>query len=214
MLETIIDYLSLVPWYWVLIIAFLTTFIENLFPPAPGDSVLVFMGTLIGIKSGSFIEILLAASIGSTAGFAVMFILGNKFDHAVMDSNKFKFISRNAIKKVETWFAKYGYWMIIANRFLSGTRAVISFFAGMANLNFKKTIILSALSSLIWNSILLGFGNAFGDNWELIDNYLSLYGKIIFPVVILIVVLFAAYQIFKKKKEESAPDSDNQEKNG
>jgi membrane protein DedA with SNARE-associated domain len=196
-----------------LIIAFLTTFIENLFPPAPGDSVLVFMGTLIGIKSGSFIEILLAASLGSTAGFAVMFIMGKKFDHVIMDSNKFKFISRNAIKKVETWFAKYGYWMIIANRFLSGTRAVISFFAGMANLNFKKTIILSALSSLIWNSILLGFGNAFGDNWELIDNYLSLYGKIIFPVVILIVVLFAAYQIFKKKKEESAPDSDNQEIN-
>lgn len=214
MLETIIDYLSFVPWYWVLIIAFLTTFTENLFPPAPGDSILVFMGTLIGIKSGSFVEILLVASMGSTAGFAVMFILGKKFDHVIMDSNKFKFISRNAIKKVETWFAKYGYGMIIANRFLSGTRAVISFFAGMANLNFTKTIILSALSSLIWNSILLGFGNAFGDNWQLIDKYLSLYGKIIFPVVILIVVLFTAYQIFKKKKQESAPDSDNKEENG
>lgn len=199
MLESIIEYLTLVPWYWVLIIAFLTTLAENVFPPFPGDSVLVFMGTLIGIKSGSFAEILIAATIGSTAGFAAMYLLGNKFEHIIMDSNRFKFISRSALLKVESWFLKYGYWLIVANRFLSGTRAVISFFAGMSKLNLKITIGLSALSSLIWNSILLGFGNAFGDNWVMIDKYLSLYGKIIFPVVILIIVAFVAYQIFKKK---------------
>lgn len=208
MLESIIDYLMMVPWYWVLIFAFLTTLTENIFPPLPGDSILVFMGTLIGIKSGSFIEILLAASLGSTCGFAVMYVLGKEFDHIIMDKNKFKFISRNAIKKVESWFEKYGYWMIIANRFLSGTRAVISFFAGMARLNFTVTIILSAISSIIWNSLLLALGNAFGDNWEKIDNYLSLYGKIIFPIVIVVVVAFILYQVFKSKKSESAEDTD------
>jgi membrane protein DedA with SNARE-associated domain len=191
------------PWEWVLVIAFLTTFSENIFPPLPGDSVLVFMGTLIGIKSGNFVQIMILSTLGSTLGFAVMYILGKKFDHVVMDTGKFKFISRNAIKKVESWFEKYGYWMIVANRFLSGTRAVISFFAGMAHLNFKITIILSIISSLIWNSILLYFGFSFGDNWQLIDKYLSLYGKIIFPVVIVLVLAFTAYQIFKKKKIES-----------
>jgi membrane protein DedA with SNARE-associated domain len=160
------------------------------------------MGTLIGIKSGSFFEILLAASAGSTLGFAVMYYLGLKFDKVIIDSDKFKFISRNAITKVESWFEKYGFWMIIANRFLSGTRAVISFFAGMSKLNFTITIILSAISSLIWNSILLGFGNAFGDNWQLIDKYLSLYGKIIFPIVILIVLSFIVYQFYKSKKNK------------
>jgi membrane protein DedA with SNARE-associated domain len=202
MLENTIELLNQLPWLWILIIAFATTLIENIFPPAPGDSILVFMGTLIGIKSGSFIEILLAASAGSTLGFAVMYYLGLKFDKVIIDSDKFKFISRNAITKVESWFEKYGFWMIIANRFLSGTRAVISFFAGMSKLNFTITIILSAISSLIWNSILLGFGNAFGDNWQLIDKYLSLYGKIIFPIVILIVLSFIVYQFYKSKKNK------------
>ncbi|MBX3043598.1 MAG: DedA family protein [Candidatus Kapabacteria bacterium] len=209
MLETIIDFLSQVPWYWVLIIAFITTFTENIFPPSPGDSVLVFMGTLIGIKSGSFVEILLVATLGSTLGFAVMYYLGLKFDTLVMDENRFKFISRDAIKKVESWFAKYGYGLIIANRFLSGTRAVISFFAGMSKLNFTITIALSIVSSLVWNSILLGLGNAFGDNWEAIDKYLSLYGKIIFPVAIIIVVVFVAYQIFKNKSNNKNNETDN-----
>lgn len=208
MLESIIEYLLQVPWYWVLIIAFLTTFLENVFPPSPGDSIIVFMGTLIGIKSGSFVEILLAATLGSTFGFAAMYYLGLKFDRVIMDTPKFKFISRAAINKVESWFSNYGYWLIIANRFLSGTRAVISFFAGMSRLNFLITISLSVVSSLIWNSILLGFGNAFGDNWELIDKYLSLYGKIIFPVFLAIIAIVVIWQL--KKKKSSTNDSENE----
>lgn len=190
MFELAIDFLSSVPWYWVLIIAFLTTFTENIFPPAPGDSILVFTGTLIGLGVVGFIPLLLISTLGSTLGFAVMFYFGSKFDTALMKSDKFQFISREALKKVELWFNIYGYKLIVANRFLSGTRAVISFFAGMSKLNFTKTIILSALSSLIWNSILLYFGFAFGDNWEAIDNYLSIYGKIIFPVAGAIILFF------------------------
>ncbi len=182
MFELAIDFLSAVPWYWVLIIAFLTTFTENIFPPAPGDSILVFTGTLIGLGVVGFIPLLLTSTLGSTLGFAVMFYFGSKFDAALMKTDKFQFISRDALKKTELWFNIYGYKLIVANRFLSGTRAVISFFAGMSKLNFTKTIILSALSSLIWNSILLYFGFAFGDNWQAIDNYLSIYGRIIFPV--------------------------------
>ncbi|MCO5251259.1 MAG: DedA family protein [Candidatus Kapabacteria bacterium] len=185
-----IEFLSTVPWYWVLVIAFLTTLIENVFPPAPGDSILVFTGTLIGIGVVGFVPLLLVSTLGSTLGFAIMFYFGSKFDRAIMESGRFKFISREALIKVEKWFQIYGYRLIVANRFLSGTRAVISFFAGMSKLNFTKTIILSALSSLIWNSILLYFGYAFGDNWEKIDEYLSLYGKIIFPVAGLIIVFF------------------------
>jgi membrane protein DedA with SNARE-associated domain len=190
MFELAIDFLSSVPWYWVLIIAFLTTFTENIFPPAPGDSILVFTGTLIGLGVVGFIPLLLISTLGSTLGFAVMFYFGSKFDTALMKSDKFQFISRDALKKVELWFNIYGYKLIVANRFLSGTRAVISFFAGMSKLNFTKTIILSAFSSLIWNSILLYFGFAFGDNWEAIDNYLSIYGKIIFPVAGAIILFF------------------------
>lgn len=189
MFEIAIEFLNSVPWYWVLIIAFLTTFVENIFPPAPGDSILVFTGTLIGIGIVGFIPLLIVSTVGSTLGFAVMFYIGSKFDRAIMESGRFKFISREALIKVEKWFQTYGYRLIIANRFLSGTRAVISFFAGMSKLNFTKTIILSGLSSLIWNSILLYFGFTFGDNWETIDYYLSIYGKIIFPVAGLIIVI-------------------------
>lgn len=204
MLETIITFLSQLPWGWVLIFAFLSTLAENLFPPVPGDSILVFMGTLIGIQSHSFLQILALSIFGSTLGFVVMYILGKKFEIYFIENNKFKFISRDSIKKVELWFEKYGYWLIVANRFLSGTRAVISFFAGMSRLDFKKTILLSAISSTLWNLILLYFGYSFGENWQVIDNYISIYGKIIFPIVILIILIAITYQFYFKKKLKSS----------
>lgn len=200
MVESIINFLSQVPWWAVILIAFLVTFTENIFPPAPCDSLLIFTGTLVGIGVVNYWQLLFAATIGSTAGFIVMFLLGAKFDTYIMHSPRFKFISRDSLKKIEGWFERYGYWLIVANRFLSGTRAVISFFAGMSRLNFNKTIVLSAVSAALWNSILLWLGMKTGSNWQLVDKYIGIYGKVVFPLAIAIALFFLIRFIWKKKK--------------
>ena len=52
--------------------------------------------------------------------------------------------------KVEKWFADWGYWVIFANRFLSGTRSVVSIFAGLFHLNAftRQSIFLVIVFSL------------------------------------------------------------------
>jgi membrane protein DedA with SNARE-associated domain len=124
-----------------------------------------------------------------------MYYLGYFFGHRVVDSNRIKFINQKDLEKPEKWFRQYGYYLIIANRFLSGTRAVIAFFAGMSELAISKTIILSLLSALLWNSILIYLGIVFGDNYESIIDYISLYGKIIFPIALIVIGLFIWYKI-------------------
>lgn len=205
MFETAIEILNSVPWYWVLIIALLTTMIENLFPPAPGDSIIVFAGTLIALGTVGFIPLLIATTIGSVLGFIIMFLLGRNLDEKIMQSSIFSFISRDGIKKVEKWFQKYGYALIVANRFLSGTRAVISFFAGMSHLVFWKTVLLSALSALLWNGILLSLGALFGEHLDQIIAYMKLYGKILLPIgaIILIALGIHWYRSNKKSNQSS-----------
>lgn len=198
MFEQIINFLVGVPWYWVLVITFLITLAENLFPPVPGDSVLLFAGTLIGLGVVGFPEMIIASTLGGSFGFAIMYWIGYGFERKIIESGKLKFLSKESLDKVEEWFRKYGYSVIVANRFLSGTRAVIGFFAGMSRINFTLTIIFATLSSLIWNSIILFFGAKFGDNWQLIDYYLSIYGKIIFPIVIIVIAVFL-WRFFRKK---------------
>jgi len=204
MLESIIEFFSLdtaitllesLPWYWVLIFAFVATFVENIFPPSPSDAVLVFIGGLASIGVVSFFPLLLSATLGSTIGFMFMYWLGYKFGLRIIDSNKISFINKKSMEKPALWFSKYGYYLIVANRFLSGTRAFISFFAGISKLSFTKTTILSALSAGIWNTVLIVLGITFANNIDLAFEYITMYGKIILPIFVIGIIAF----IYKEK---------------
>lgn len=201
MLETSIEFLQSLPWIWVLVFAFAVTFIENVFPPSPSDTIVVFMGSLLGgFYLGGFSSLLIASTLGSVFGFLAMYMLGLKFEKRIIESGKFKFISRKVIVKVELWFRKWGYSLIVANRFLSGTRAVIAFVAGMSELSISKTLVLSALSAALWNSILISLGIAFSSQWQRVDYYMSIYGKILAPIGVLIIIIYIIYMYIKKRK--------------
>lgn len=200
MLELMINYIQTIPWYWVLLFACFITFLENIFPPSPSDALLIFMGALVTSGSIGFVPLLIASTIGSTLGFMAMFWLGEKFEVRVIESNRIKFISRTAIERVELWFQRWGYWMIVANRFLSGTRAVIAFFAGMSSLSLRKSAVLSFFSALLWNSILIYLGYLFGDNWKAVDKYMTLYGYILGPSVVVIILGYFAFKFIQNKR--------------
>ncbi|MCX6147914.1 MAG: DedA family protein [Candidatus Kapabacteria bacterium] len=198
-LSNIILILGQIPWYMILIIAFIVTFIENIFPPSPSDIILMFMGSMIAIGSIGFIPLLISSTLGSTLGFLVMYWLGKEFGDKMIDSDKLPFITKSNLEKPRIWFNKYGYYLIIANRFLSGTRAVISFFAGLSKLPIKKTTLLSTISALIWNFILLYLGKLIGGNLEILNVYLNIYGKIILEFSILIIVILIIRYFYLKK---------------
>jgi membrane protein DedA with SNARE-associated domain len=200
MFEDILNQISTFPPLWIYITLFLFAFVENVFPPSPSDVLLVVGGTLIGTGAINFILALAFSTIGSITGFMLMFYIGSTVDKKVIHSGRFKYIPLNTIEKVEIWFRKYGYFVIVANRFMPGTRAVISFFAGISNLEPKKTIILCFISALLWNAILLYLGFIFGDNVEKVDEYLTTYSNIVIAVTVVVALFFIVRFFFRKRK--------------
>jgi membrane protein DedA with SNARE-associated domain len=95
----------------------------------------------------------------------------------------------------------------VANRFLAGTRAVVSFFAGMSELSLWKTTLLSFLSALVWNSILLFAGGKLGQNWQTIGFYLDTYSKTVTTIVIIAVVLLVARYLYKRSNASRPPSN-------
>lgn len=185
---------------WIYTTIFLFAYAENLFPPSPSDLVVVIGGSLVGTGTLSFLPLLVFATGGSVAGFLTAFALGWQFDKKLLHSGKIKFVKIESVEKVENAFRKYGYFLIVANRFLPGTRAVISFFAGMSRLDVHKTMLLSTLSSLLWNFILIYSGLIFGENITRVDKYLSTYSSIVITVsILLIVIIVVKYFLVKKK---------------
>ena len=200
MFEDILTQISTFSPIWIYLTLFFFAFVENVFPPSPSDVVIVVGGSLVGTGAISFIIALTFATLGSILGFMLMFYIGSTVDKKVIQSGRFKFIPINTIDKVETWFRKYGYFVIVANRFMPGTRAVISFFAGISNLEPKKTIILCFVSALVWNAVMLYLGFIFGDNVEKVDQYLTTYSNIVIAVTVIVILFFIVRFFFRKRK--------------
>jgi membrane protein DedA with SNARE-associated domain len=203
MVEQILSFLQNVPSLYLLLIVFGFALIENLFPPSPSDVVILFAGTLIPISKVDFISLLIFSTLGSVVGFLIMFSIGQKFERSVIETGKLKYIPNDAILKVEGWFQKWGYWIIVINRFLSGTRAVVSLFAGMSGLKVRKTTFLSAISALLWNSILIILGMEFSSNWKEIYSKVESYGNWLFIAIGLIILFFILRYIIRSKKNKT-----------
>lgn len=183
-------------------ILFISAYIENVFPPIPGDAVTVIGAYLAATGKLGFWGVYLTTTFGSVLGFFSMYLIGLKFGRSFVNS---KFISKifneKHIKKVELWFAKYGNMVIAANRFLSGTRSVISLFAGFFHLNWISVLSLSVLSALIWNGLLIYGGYLLGENWQSISGIISEYNKIVLALTVLAAALFL-YRRWRRKKNK------------
>ncbi len=96
--------------------------------------------------------------------------------------------------------------IIVANRFLSGTRAVISFFAGIARLNLLKTTILSFVSSVAWYSILVYAGYSLGSHWRKIYGYLFTYSQVVIGTMVMIILILIVRKLLSKKVQSHTHD--------
>jgi len=199
-LDSLVHFLSSLDPFWIYVVIFSIAFIENIFPPSPSDIIVVFGGALAAMEKGNFFAALAAGTLGSTLGFMTMYIVGRWFGRRILETGRLRFVNMDALHKLERWFTRYGYWIIVANRFLSGTRAVISFFAGMSELELARTTLLSFFGSLLWYAILVFSGYKVGEHWQEVGEYLKSYGEIVSAASIVILLAFVIRYYYKKRK--------------
>ncbi len=178
-------------------------YLENIFPPSPSDVVMVLGGTFVGLGVINMPMALIFSTAGSTLGFITVYYLGKWFGVHIIDSGKLRFIPRDKIVIVERWFQKWGAWVIVVNRFLSGTRAVVSFFAGMSSIPASKAALLCTVSSLAWNFLLIYAGSVLGNNWRSISDYIDLYSYILSGILLAAILGWIWYRAVRKKRAEA-----------
>lgn len=208
--EAIIYWLQGLPSIGVYAALWLVCFIENVFPPSPSDVLMLFIATLIGFGTIDFLPAVGVATAGSVMGFLTAFYLGRTYGRRLMEWGKLPFLTPESLKKVDVWFANYGYWVIVVNRFLAGTRAVISFFAGMSKLQPLRTTILCTISALAWNVGVIWLGSFLGSNWEYGEKILDRYGIAVTILLAAIILFFVVKKLIKRRKGSGQPPSAEQ----
>lgn len=186
---------------------FAIAYLENILPPIPGDILVAFGGYLAAESVIQVWPIYLLTTIASVIGFMSMYAIGFYWGYRLLVNPGapikwiFYVIDESYIEKARRWMNRWGQGVIMANRFLAGTRSVISLAAGISHTRVNITILSSLISSMIWNALLLIFGWIIHQNWQIIGHYLSVYSRIILALLVVIVLLRWGYVRYRRLKK-------------
>ena len=177
---------------------------ENLIPPFPGDTITAFGAFLVGTGRLSLFGVYLSTTVGSSLGFIGLFLVGRYLGRRFFLKKDYRFFKRSQILKAEDWFRRYGYYLILINRFLPGIRSVISIAAGISGLKTSKVIFLSLISAALWNFIWIFMGYILGNNWGMVESKISAifmrYNLAIFLLFIALILALIIKKKFVRKK--------------
>jgi len=210
---------ELISWIYTLspksvyLIFILIAYLENVMPPIPGDILVVFGGYLAAEQVVGFGALLALTTLASVAGFMSMYGIGSYWGYWVDKRRERYWLSRwidmAYFDKGKRWVRRYGQWIILANRFLAGTRSVIAITAGIYRTRIKTTILSSFVSSLLWNSILLGLGWFVHENWQLIGSWLNVYGWAVGGLLLLLFSFWFFRKRLSRRKSELVGKKDS-----
>ena len=185
---------------WGYIGIFIMMAIESSFVPFPSEIVLIPAGYLASQGQMSIGLILLSALIGSLVGAFINYFLALTLGRAILIKyGKYFFIKETTLLKMEEFFAKHGHISTFTGRLIPGIRQLISIPAGLARMNLVEFSLFTTLGAGIWAMVLILLGYIFGENQELISQYLK---QITIAVVALLVVLVFVYYKIRTRGSE------------
>lgn len=182
-----------IPAIWGYFLVFLIAWMENVFPPIPGDLLIVFAGYLAAVGPLSLYGIILFSTLGGTLGFMCMYFIGWYGGPRLLESRLMRWIPKEYVFRVQNWIHVWGLAVVAANRFLSGARTVIACTVGMSRMQAVPVGVMAFLSAFVWVTLIAVLGYMVGDEWERIGDYLSQYGRSIF----MLICLFLVWQFYK-----------------
>ena len=78
---------------WVYLVIFAACFIENMFPPFPGDSFIAAAGGLVALERLDFALTMIIILAGGISSVMVLYFLGSNYGRKYFEKKNFKYFS-------------------------------------------------------------------------------------------------------------------------
>lgn len=199
LVETVLDRLFIYGPVWIYLALFLSSFIENLFPPFPGDFVTITGGALAAAGRLNIVAVFVLAYAGGILSVMVLFYLGKRYGRDFFIRKNYRYFSADDVRRMESWFARRGAVLLIFNRFIVGARAVVALVAGISRYRTDGMFVFTSVSFWMFNGLLLFSSYVFIVNFETITHYYRLYEKIVWPMVLVLAIGIVAWKIKKSR---------------
>jgi membrane protein DedA with SNARE-associated domain len=174
---------------WAPLLLFGAAFIEYVFPPFPGD-LLVVLGAWYAVHGElSWPVVYGAVTAGAVFGAWVDHQagvwLGARLEHSPMAA---RILSPAQLAQFEEAYRRWGFWLLLLNRFFPGVRGFLFLAAGASGIPVGRAMLLGGISAAVWNGLLLAAGAAVTRNLDelvlLVDRYTRLAGTLVGLVLV------------------------------
>jgi membrane protein DedA with SNARE-associated domain len=181
------------------------TFVETVFPPIPSEVILSLAGYLSQRGTMNVVLAVVAATVGAVLGALVLYSLGAWFgeDRARRWLTVLPLVEDSDYDNASDWFRRYGQPVVFFGRFVPIVRSLVSLPAGAQHMPVLRFVLLTALGSAIWNSVLISAGYALGTQYDRIEGYLAYLDYIIYAVVVVAVVWFVTRKMRQRRRSTS-----------
>ncbi|MFM1958088.1 MAG: hypothetical protein RI929_451 [Actinomycetota bacterium] len=181
--------------------------IEVIILPIPSELVLLLTGVNAGQGVFTFWAALLATTLGSLLGAAILYLIGwwvseERIRTLVGKYGKYVGFYVKDFDKATDFFDRYGVQIVLFGRLIPVVRSLVSIPAGLTRMNPYKFFLFTALGSLIWNTIWITAGFALGENWEVAEHFSSVVDYVVYAVIAYIAIRLAM-RFIKARKSRS-----------
>ncbi|MFQ5499267.1 MAG: DedA family protein [Candidatus Zixiibacteriota bacterium] len=191
-IEQWLDYLFRFGPIPVYVAIMLACFVENLFPPFPGDSFILAAGGLASVGRLHVAAALVFVVVGGMASVVVLYWLGKAKGREYFIERDFRFFSASDVQAVENKLNRYGPLVLISSRFVVGIRAGLAVAAGIGRYPAGKMVLYSTVSYILFGGLLMYLAASFIDNFDAIGRLFRTYSTAVWiPVAILLAVFVA-----------------------
>lgn len=169
--------------------------LENLFPPIPSEAVLPLAGFLVFEGRMTLIGAIVASTVGSVVGALILYWVGyaageDRVRAFVKKYGRWFQVDEKDLDRSQEWFKRHGRSAVFFGRLAPLIRSIISVPAGMTKVPLGTFILYTTLGSGLWNALLIGAGMALGASWGLVEEYQSIFSKVVVAIMAIGLVWF------------------------
>jgi len=186
--------------FWVYLVLFVACFIENVFPPFPGDSFIVAAGALVALRRLDLALTVAIVIIGGMGSVMLLYTFGKRYGRDYFVRKNFRYFSAADIIRVEGHFEKWGAVILVFSRFVVGFRSALALVSGLSRYDPLRMLLFSTISYLLFTSLLIYGAIVLVDNLERIEDYFKTYNMIVWPILIILVALYIIRKFIALRK--------------
>jgi membrane protein DedA with SNARE-associated domain len=189
---------------YIYLILFGMAFLENIFPPLPGDTFTIIGGYMAAADKLSLSMTLASISLGTMMSVMAVYYFGYSRGRGYFLRKRYRLFNAYDIRRVGLWFNRFGFWTVVFSRFIVGGRVAIAVGAGMSKYPPVRMTIFSLISTLAFHGSLIALAYLMHAYISSLVEGFGLYTKIILVIlsvliIIWIILLIRRWKHAKKK---------------